>query len=391
MKVLICGAGIAGLTLATCLERRGDRVVVVESAPTLGGHGCMLDLFGSGYDAIDKLGLLPELQSIHCPIKRFVVVDGNGKERLSLPYSLVRKRLFHDRHLNLMRDDLNRLLADKIAGRAEIRFGTTVETIEQKGDHLRVRLSDGSTEELDLLVGADGVHSRVRRLAFGGERGFARFLGCYAAAFVVREPPRGLDIADSFVTLTVPGRQVAVQPIPGGGVATLFVHRGDGTLADLSNESAVSELYAAYGSMGWIVPELLKHASEARRIYFDTVSQIEMSHWSVGRVVLIGDACQSASIWPGQGASTAVAGAYVLTEELDAESHHVANALVGYERRLKPTIEHCQTAGRRMAEWLVPESKFQLALRDVGLRMSVWPIASTIARKHLAAESIFRS
>jgi 2-polyprenyl-6-methoxyphenol hydroxylase-like FAD-dependent oxidoreductase len=391
MKILVSGAGIAGLSLSLCLERGGGghELTIIEKSPTLRDEGYMIDFFGSGYDAAEKMGLIPDLEGIHYPIPRLAFVDAQGREKYSIAYSAFR-RLLDDRHFNFMRGDLERVLYSKIQERLSIRFGMTVESFRQDEQHVDVRFSDGTAGRFDLLVGADGVHSQIRALEFGAEERFSRFLGYYTAAFMLGAPPRTLGATDAFYTMTVPGRQVGVYPIRGDRIATFFVHKARRSVPDLSRETAINELSTEYGGMGWIVPEILERC-DVPSLYFDRVSQIEMPRWSEGRVVLLGDACQCVSLLAGQGASMAMAGAYVLAEALGEYGNDIPGALGRYEAKLKPSIEKKQQAGRRIAKWFVPENAMQLAIRDTATRMAEWPIAWRLLKRFLAPESIFRS
>ena len=389
MKILVCGAGIAGLTLGLSLQRLGYEPHIIEQAPGLRAGGYMIDFFGSGFDAAEKLALLPELERIHYPIARLSFLNSAGNKKFSVPYTILRKRLFQNRHFNFLRGDLERVLHAQIEGRVDLRFATTIHAIQDLSKEVRVTLSDGSKETYDLLVGADGVHSHVRRLVFGDEFLFNRFLGFHTAAFTLDRAPRGVRSTESFDTLTLPDRQVAVYPIRGGQLSTFFVHRAERPAGNLSREAALLELRDRYGDMGWIVPDLLREASSAPDLYFDDVAQIEVAHWSSGRVVLLGDACQCVSLLAGQGASMAMAGAYVLAEALHAESS-IQQALQRYEQRLKPSIRNKQAAGRKMAAWFVPRSSFRIMIRDAALRLSVWPGTSYFVRNSVAGDSIFR-
>jgi len=384
MKVLISGGGIAGLTLALLLHRSGHEPLVVERSAHLRGEGYMIDFFGPGYDASERMGILPEIEGIHYQIPRLAFLGPSGKEKFSLSYLTLRKNLFGGRHFNFMRGDLERLLYSKIKDQVTVRFGTSIDSFEREGAQVRVQLTDGTTGLFDLLVGAGGVHSRVRELAFGAEDSFSRFLGYYTSAFIVDDPKIRESLDDAFYTLTVPGRQVAVYPIRGGRLATFFIHKSERLLGDFSPETVREELYKAYGGMGWIVPDLLGRCPHDRsQVYFDEVAQIEMPAWSRGAVVLVGDACGCVSLLAGQGASMAVSGAYTLAEELGAAQEgeeEMAAALGRYEAKLKPSVKKRQKAGRRLAQWFVPGDHVRLAVRDAAMRLTTSSLASLLLR-----------
>jgi 2-polyprenyl-6-methoxyphenol hydroxylase-like FAD-dependent oxidoreductase len=347
----------------------------------------MIDFFGSGYDVSERMGLLSDLERIHYPIPRLRFVDPKGREKFSIAYPVFRK-LFHGRHFNFMRGDLERHLYARVKDDVELRFATTITSFRQETERVQVAFSDGTSGLFDVLVGADGVHSHIRRLAFGEEACFAHFLGYYTAACILPKAPRALG--DAFYTLTVPGRQVAVYPIRGGKLATFFAYKAQRPVSDCSRETAVRALRTVYGDMGWIVPELLAQDAPPR-LYFDEVAQIAMPRWSVGRVVLVGDACQGVSLLAGQGASLAMAGAYRLAAELARAGSDIAGALTRYERQVKPRIENKQEVGRRMARWCIPDNQARLAVRNMVLRLAAWPMTAQVLKRLLAPESIMQS
>jgi 2-polyprenyl-6-methoxyphenol hydroxylase-like FAD-dependent oxidoreductase len=384
MHVLISGGGIAGLTLGLCLHRAGVDCSIVEQAPAARSEGYMVDFFGSGYDAAESLGLLPDFERIHYPISKLAFLNGRGREKFAVPYPKLR-RLFENRHFNFMRGDLERVLLSKLGGEIDIRYGTTIQSFEQHGDGVTATLSDGSTAQADLLVGADGIHSRVRELTFGPEERFIRFLGCNTAAFILCEPSFNLQSRDAFETMTIPGRQVAIYPIRGNQLATFFVYLAPKPPS--LGDKPIDELRRVYGGMDWMVPSLLESARED--IYLDSVSQIQMPEWSRGRVVLTGDASWCVSLMAGQGASLALAGSYILAEELAASQRDVVGALERYEQRLRPAIAEKQVAGQKMAKWFVPGDRVRLAVRDTVMRFVGLGYASRLLKRLFAADSIF--
>lgn len=386
MKAVICGAGIAGLTSALCLQRLGHEVLMVEKAPGLRSEGYMIDFFGPGFDACGRLGLLPDLERIHYFIANVAFADANGGDRLSLRYPVMRKRLFGDRHFNFMRGELEKVLFERLPAPLQICFGTSVDSVEENEGGVTVKLTNGEGVRCDVLIGADGLHSRIRKLVFGDEKQFLRFLGFYTSAYILPSAVPGMR-TDEFRIVTVPGKQAGVYPIRGGRTATYFVHRADRSVEDFSRASAEQELRRVYGDLGWVVPELLNRMRDAADIYFDSVSQIVMSCWHKGRVVLVGDAAWCVSLLAGQGASMAVGGGYILAEELSKSSYDIPAALAGYEGRLRAAVEKKQESGRNIARWFVPESEFGLTLRDFFLRVSMWPGLSWFVRRQLSADS----
>jgi 2-polyprenyl-6-methoxyphenol hydroxylase-like FAD-dependent oxidoreductase len=349
----------------------------------------MIDFFGSGYDAMERVGLLPELAAIHEPIRRLVFLDARGRQHVSIAYAVLRERLFQNRHFNFMRGSLERVLSHTLTT-STIRFGTTVDSYQEDDRGVSVRLSDGTTHDVDLLVGADGVHSRVRTLAYGEDHNVVRALNYEAAAYIIDSRPPLRYIGRDLITVTAPHHQISLYPTGDGRLATFFLHEVDERRREPPTSSACSVLRQTYQDFGWIVPDVLAQCEQSPYVYFDRVEQVDLPRWSKGRVVLLGDACQCVSPLAGQGASMAVAGAYILAELL-SEDRGLTVALAVYERMLKPTIRRQQAAARRIAHWFVPTSESRVWMRDMVTRASVWPPVASVLRGRMAARSVFPS
>jgi 2-polyprenyl-6-methoxyphenol hydroxylase-like FAD-dependent oxidoreductase len=380
MRAIICGAGIAGLSLAWWLDRDGWDVLVIERTPGLRDEGYMIDFLGSGYDVAELMGLIPRLKEIHYPIPEMIYVDRSGRRVAGLDYKLF-YRLQNGRVFNFMRGDLERVLFEELPESVEVRFDLTIDEVKLTEEHVEVLLSNGEHERADLLVGADGIHSRLRKLVFGDEHQFLRPLGFHTAAYIFEDVELRRDLGGDFRLLSVPNREVGLYPIRDGKVASFFVHR---TPDKVLPSSHCKELERVYGDLGWVVPDVLRHCREHSVIYYDLVAQIAMFRWSQGRVTLVGDACQAVSLLAGQGASMAMGGAYLLARELRG-NRPVKKCLADYEARLKPIIESKQAAGRRTAYWIVPPSQRRIAARNGVLRLGGLPGLSWLLRPVLTS------
>lgn len=381
MKALICGAGIAGLSSAWWLDRLGWEVHVVEKAPALRDEGYMIDFFGAGYDAADLMGILGRLEREQYPVAEVVYVDERGRHKAGLSYALFRESQ-DGRLLALMRGSLERALHESLPDRVRLSFDTTVKDARAGDAGVDVVLERGGAERVDLLIGADGVHSRVRELLFAEAGEVLRFLGYHVASYFFEDAELQEALGDDFEMLSVPGREVGLYKVRGGQIAALFAHRADD--ARLPDDPA-SALRASYGDLGWHVPAVLARCPGPPSIYYDIVAQVELSRWYRDRVVLVGDACQAVSLLAGQGASMAMGGACLLASELAAHDD-VGAALASYQERMKPAIAKKQAAGRKTARWFVPASATRIALRNVMIRIGQSRLFRWMLERPLAAQ-----
>ena len=185
MKVLISGAGIAGPTLAYWLAHYGLEPTLIEVAPSLRTGGYVIDFWGAGFDIAERMGALPEIRSKGYLMQEVRVVNASGKRTAGFPAEAF-ARMTNGRYVSLPRGELAAIIFGKLEGRVEAIFGDSVKHIEQMEKGVRVTFTGGGSRDFDLVVGADGLHSRIRELVFGPESKFEKYLGYKVAAFAAR-------------------------------------------------------------------------------------------------------------------------------------------------------------------------------------------------------------
>ena len=275
--------------------------------------GYVIDFWGLGYDIAERMGLIKEINQAGYHIRDMRVVDAEGT-RISGFGTSVFLELTGGRYVTIGRSVLSQLLFKKVSRDIEAIFGDQIIEIDDQKTHVRVQLESGAERQFDFVVGADGLHSGVRRLVFGRQGRFERRLGYVVAAFeATGYRPRTEDV---YVMYNEPSRMVGRVSLRDDKTLFLFIFTEDADtpLRDLPAQKRL--VRTKFGNSGWECRRILDALDGASQLYFDRVSQIRMEHWSRGRVALVGDAAYCVSLLAGQGSALAMTGAYILAGEL---------------------------------------------------------------------------
>jgi len=327
--VLISGASIAGPTLAYWLHRYGFAVTVVEKASAPRGGGYPIDVRGTAIDVVRRMGVLPQLQDAHIGSPRFTFLDADGGEIVALDGRAVAGSVEQD--LEVRRGDLTAILYAAVRDDVEFLFDDAINTLDQPGHGVDVTFRSGKQRTFDLVLGADGIHSRTRELVLGPEVQFDRYLGYCVAVFTV---PNTFGLSREVQLWSVPGKSAALYATGDDRELTAFLtfRQPERPLDALRDPVARWDLVATtFAGAGWEVPGLVAAMRDAGDLFFDVVSQIRLPRWSNGRVALAGDAAYAPSFLTGQGSSLALTGSYMLAHSLATHRDHV-EAFAAYER-----------------------------------------------------------
>jgi 2-polyprenyl-6-methoxyphenol hydroxylase-like FAD-dependent oxidoreductase len=346
-RVLISGASIAGPALAYWLARYGFEVTVVEKAAEIRAGGQAVDFKGATHRTVlSRMGILDDVRRAQTGGQDGTVVNAAGHPIAVIP------REFSGGEIEIPRGDLARLLYERTSAACEYVFSDSITGLTETPSGVDVTFARSAPRTFDLVVGADGIHSNVRRLAFGPESDYVRYLGYYYAL-------ADIDVGGEGQMYNEPGRMAAT----GGPKAPAFFVFASGPLDyDRDDTGQQKKLLAeAYRGGGWRIPELLAHLPEAATFYLDSISRVTTDRYASGRVALLGDAAYGNTLG-GFGTGLAIVGAYVLAGELQRSGGDHRVAYPQYEARFRGYAKVSQqvSAGRLLA----PRTRAGIAVRN---------------------------
>ncbi len=349
--VLISGASIAGPALAYWLQKYGYKVTIIERAPGIRPGGYAVDFRGAVMPVLKEMGVYEEIRRRETRAGKISIVDKNNRQLASFPDG------FTSGELEIMRGDLANVLYEATRHEVEYIFDDTITTLTEHLDGVAVTFQHNKPRRFDLVFGADGLHSRVRSIAFGTETSYLKHLGVYIAIFTV---PNSMNLGMDGLYYGVPGKRVGIFGADKGKEARAsFYFTADSLDYDYRDiEQQKQIIRERFSGEAWQVPYLLEQMEEAPDFYFDSISQIKMDRWSKGRIALLGDAAHCASPMSGMGTSMATVGAYILAGELKEADGDYEKAFAAYEAQMREFVLRCQGLADGI-DWFVPKTKFK--------------------------------
>lgn len=386
--VLISGASIAGPAAAYWLHRNGFQPTVVEIAPGLRPGGHAVDIRGVAKSVAEAMGIMPAVRRDSVDERGLAYVDAAGRRLVEMPADAFGGEGIVA-EIEIMRGDLSRILYEATEGFTEYIFGDRIAALTQRPDGVDVTFASGATRTFDIVVGADGVHSGVRALAFGPEADYVRHLGAYTAYFTVADP--GGDFDNWFLMHNHPGGRVAgLRPERGGTAKAMLSFTSPPLAYDRRDVAQQQRIVAeAMRPVGWRVPGLLAQMAGAPDFYFDTICQVHVDQWWRGRAVLVGDAGYCGSPLAGLGTSLSIVGAYVLAGELGARPDDPAAAFAAYQAEMKDYVAKALELPPGGVKGYAPSSALMIRLRDLSMRMMTrWPMRQLLAKQFQKSDGI---
>ncbi|HEY2279113.1 MAG TPA: FAD-dependent monooxygenase [Streptosporangiaceae bacterium] len=390
--ILISGASIAGPALAYWLRSQGFNPTVVERAPALRPGGQTVDLRGAGRTVIRRMGLMDRARALTLDQRGIAWVNDRGRVTARMPQEMHGGEGIIS-EIEILRGDLAGLLYEASQPGTEYLFDDTITGLDQDETGVNVTFEKSVPRRFGLVIGADGLHSVVRSLAFGPESGCVRPIGAYMAWFTAAaDATAEIDLDGWFLMHNAPGGLVA-SARPGrrpGEIKAGFSFRSEPITYDRRDLAGQQDLLARrFAGVGWEAPRLLAAMRTAPDFFFDSVAQVHLDRWSAGRTALVGDAGYCPTPLTGLGTSLALVGAYVLAGELAAAAGDHRIAFTRYEQVMRAYVTQAQKLPPGGLSGYAPMSRAVIRLRDVNMAlMTRWPMRLLLAGQFSKAGDI---
>ena len=382
-SIVIIGAGIAGLTLARFLERDGHSVTLIERAKDFSAQGHSIGFRGIGFQVMDLLGLKDRIESTGRGYRASVSrTMRSGRQLRTTLYSDHAKTV--GGNTTTQRGMLHRALAENLPPAIDLRFGLRPTAIAQDTAKASVTLSDGTTLSADVLVGADGANSEVRRIVMP-EIAFRDFGGVYVGMTVSVDHGQGVDDANSYWGR---GRLAALFPVNAQSMAVVVYQTDDyGPVPDSDDPIAWRDYFAkAYADAAPPVRRVLGALKPGDDVFHDRIRQVPPDHAARGRIALVGDAGYCPTFFAGNGAAVAAVGAYCLARSLRNVDDDV-EALKAYEARILPFAAGYQASALGMRNRLFERSRVKTVIRALGMQFMPASVFARAQSRQYRAET----
>jgi 2-polyprenyl-6-methoxyphenol hydroxylase-like FAD-dependent oxidoreductase len=370
--VLISGASVAGLSLAYWLRQHGFVPTLVERAPALRSGGQAIDIRGTAREVITRMGLMDTIQAHHTGTHGIAMVNADGKHMARMAGEDFGDSGGIIAEIEILRSDLITILHDALGPGTEFLFDDTITGLTETADGVDVTFAKAAPRGFDLVIGADGLRSGVRRLVFGPDTEFVRDLGYYTALFNARSP---IDFDGWQLMCNLPagngvgGRVAMLYPLAGSEeIRAMLSFVSPELTVDRRSPDAPKKLLAkVFAGAGWEIPSLVEQMNQSGDLYFDRNGEVRIDTWSRGRVALVGDSAFGGSL--GMGTSMAIVGAYVLAGELAAAhgDHRIAFARYQDEMREYVTTNKKRPPGG--VSGFAPRTRRGIWLRNLFMRL----------------------
>ncbi|ALG85370.1 FAD-dependent monooxygenase [Gordonia phthalatica] len=388
LKILISGASIAGPATAILLTRQGHDVTVVERAPSLRPGGQTVDLRGAGRTVVERLGLADETDARLLHQRGIATVGAGGRRYSSLPVEAFDGNGIVSTH-EILRGDLAEILVDATPSTVKYLWGDTITALDEDSRGVTVTFATAAPRRFDLVIGADGLSSAVRRTAFGADSEFLEPIGLRFAWFTAAID----DDLDGWYLLhhATGGRVVSARPSrTDGTVKASLAVRGSDPVPRTDRASQWSLMEEAFADVGWVAPQLLDQMRDADDWAYADLARVRMDRFTTGRVALVGDAGYCPTPLTGLGTTLALVGAYVLAGELGrSDGGDVASALASYERIMRPFAAGAQQLPPGGVGGYAPNGRAMIAAsRFTYWAMDRWPLRNLLAPEFVKADGI---